>query len=187
MFDDLFEEVRAKGLNPKPHEKSIDWSGNFQATELGLNGMLFHVYGGDYESFKNGYAFTMHSRLNNTGAIPPILRAVNVQANIVRHVHKHCHLLRELGLASPWRVGVSLVGTRGFQLLVGNDHTTDAAVEDEIHLPPCVISDLKKVVDFPTTATALRDTLDRLCRCFGLPRSSCFDSDGNWSEEFQET
>ena len=180
-FEDVFDSIRDRGLNPQAKGEAITWSADFRAIELDLdNAILFQAFGGDYESFKNEYSFTMHSRGNTSGRTPCLLRAEPLQMNIVRHVHECCHLLDSIGLEPPWDVGVSLLGANGFQLVIGPSETSDATNNDDIHLPPCVVPDVMSVADRQTTGTFLRETLNRLLRQFGVVDNSCFDSHGNW-------
>jgi hypothetical protein len=185
-YDKLYENIRNAGRNARPNEEAVFWNDEGQTVELGINGVLFHAYGGVYESFKSAYqqGIMPLARQNPGKPTPSLLPAIPLQKKIVLHVFAQCKLLSTLALPFPWLVGISLVGAKGFNLVTDTYMSPTAIDTNNLPFGPCEITSPDQISDISTLAGCLREILNRLCRKVGWERSDCFTSQEIWNERF---
>lgn len=101
---------------------------------------------------------------------------------LIRSVSHYCKILDTLEVPLPWRLGISLLGVRGYRLRYS---------DVPIRLPrPCqcenlsadaiVIEDREGVADDRSVGRLLKNMFDYIWREFGFPHCCDYDRDGNW-------
>ncbi len=179
-YDSTFQVIESAGVNPRPDGDTIVWPGRFSLTELSMAGHLLHAHGGDYESMKRRVAFNIKDAVASDDC--RALLEQSLQRNIVHDIHQQCQLLARLGITPPWRIGVSLVGIKGFRLLAPSHEPSPRTFEgDSLYLPPVTVMTAAEVADPRSTGNTLREPLNFLCRNFGWPYNLCFSEAGEWN------
>jgi hypothetical protein len=115
--------------------------------------------------------------------IPNIVEFGNL---IVRPIYHYLNEMHQMGINSPWVLGISLLEVRGCRMLrqqqrnwavymVRNLINKDDVVADCIE-----IYDFSQVDNLQKTGCYLKETFDYIWREFGFPHSLNHDKEGNW-------
>jgi hypothetical protein len=113
----------------------------------------------------------------------PVMNIWYTESQITSGVERYLAALGAIGVEVPISVSLSLVGVRGYGLVpsAARDAGGRAVVtRDIVTLPDIVVDDLK-----PDAPAMLRPIFDALWQTFGMPRSLCYDADGNWDPNFR--
>jgi hypothetical protein len=169
------------GLTPQVVEQAVIWQENSYIAELCLSGHLFHAFGGDYRSVQNQFAF--NARATGETHTDHFLPAVPMQMNAVRHITLLCHFLHRSEIKPPWRIGISLVGAKGFGLLYPSGESGKRPCPtDDVHLPILRVTRFTDVDDGRKVGNLLYGAFGQLLRCFGEQYNLCYNSDKTWNQ-----
>jgi hypothetical protein len=101
---------------------------------------------------------------------------------LIKAVHRYIRLLRELGVAPPIFLMLSLVGVRGYQMLRNLPYSYYSAYRpidrDDLVVPEVLVESLD--LDLNALQRLMRPLLDAVWNAVGLPRSLHYDESGNW-------
>jgi hypothetical protein len=126
---------------------------------------------------------TLCSQFHPSHAQQNIVPAIAFEEDIIITLYSYAKFLRELDIAMPWRVGISLLGVHGFEMTArpgfrdipgpykGKDVVADMVIvrnNDEVSSPKGV-------------GRKLKNTFDYIWREFGHKCSMNYDNEGNWS------
>lgn len=112
-----------------------------------------------------------------------ILPSIAYELEIIRSVTEYSKLLMNLGVPTPYYVGISLLNVRGYMMYVDLQYRHRGRVfdQDDIVTDAITISDLDKDTQPEAVAKILRPSFDQIWREFNFPRSFNFDREGNWA------
>ena len=96
-------------------------------------------------------------------------------------VTRYGQVLSELGAAPPWRVGISLIGIRGFVMLTPNSRGPKVPHDKEdLVADPVIVRSVEDVSSQRAVGRSFKGTFDYVWREFGADGSPSYDPEGNW-------
>lgn len=122
--------------------------------------------------------FQLENVVLNNGAYIP---SIDLESTIVDTVMSSLTKLTELGVQGRVRVGVSLLGVRGFCFLANQTDTSEITLEqDDIIVDYVETTCSAAAPQRQAVGDLLRDVFDFVWREFGYAGSASYDSQGNW-------
>ncbi len=99
---------------------------------------------------------------------------------LIESVAMYATNLNDLGISLPWRLGISLLGIKGFRLYTGPWEAGHAFDDENLVTDPVTIHTHEDAVTGAAAGRLLKDTFDFIWREFGFDGSPNYDKDGNW-------
>ncbi len=110
-----------------------------------------------------------------------IIPSKSFEQTVVKTVVAYSAALKDLGVPLPWRLGVSLLGIRGYRLFADEECVArEISDRDDLIADPIVIRRFEDVSDVKSAARLLKGCFDYVGREYGLPGSYNYDSKDDW-------
>lgn len=120
----------------------------------------------------------MHPHAEHLGEIIP---SMAFERAVVQSVSRYAEALHRLDVSLPWRLGVSLLGIRGHQMLASQvDMGRVLDDKDNLTADPILICDFEDVNGSKSVARFLRRCFDYFWRECGFGGSWNYGPEGNW-------
>jgi hypothetical protein len=178
--------VYSRSTHQEPSGKSVlyvwetpksndSYSERLSITEVNLEGVILSA-----DAF-----FIMKNSESNGGNLY-IPNIVDFGNRIVKSIHDYLDEMHQMGINSPWELGVSLLEVRGCKMPSQNYISWERYGIRNLINKDDVIADSVEIqnfnqVDTPQkTGCYLKETFDYIWREFGFPQSLNHDEKGNW-------
>ncbi len=183
---DPFAIIKRFGHRPRMHHDSIVWNEQeLQVFEFKNGQRLTQANGNDYLMFKQ-YAWPTQCELDSSlpKKTPDRISSISLQVNLVKNVHNLVKYMEEFGVGFPVMLGVSLVGIKGFRLIVGEHDLSDEFGSSDVHLDPLLIDEKAAQELLHDFANRMVPVVNQLCRQVGMLRSNCVGQNDIWTQRF---
>lgn len=114
---------------------------------------------------------------------PKIVPSIAYEREIITSVLDYASYLHKLQISRPWRLGISILNVRGFQMSCANRFRDDLrpCSSENISVDPIIIHNDDDLRSFEAVGCKLKNAFDFIWREFGGKYSVNYDSAGNWT------
>jgi hypothetical protein len=169
-------------LQRQPHKLPTVCSGVLRI-RYNLDGMI--TYGGErngkYEAytqfFRNGIVETVDASMLEQHSDKPFIPSVAFEKDLIAALSQYVLVLKELSVALPAYVFVSLLGVGGYVMATGGPwpYTNPMIDRDNLLIPESVIESYDVQAEH-----VLRACFDSVWNACGFPQSPNYDANGQW-------
>lgn len=174
-------DMQAWAKQPPRSLDGSSWGSHFNADgHLGFVGDDERGYGGYLQLLRTGAveaAIVYDQKIERLS----VMNIWHVEMQVAAGLKEYLPALERIGVEAPVSVALSLVNVRGFGLVkspLRGKGGHPVVTRDVVTLPDVLVE------RFDADPVAfMRPVFDALWQTFGLPRSYCYDDEGNWNPE----